>query len=204
MTNEIRHIVFDIGSVLINWEPELAFLQQIPDARERRWFLDNVCTMAWNVEQDRGRSWKEAEDLLIADFPEHEDSIRTYRRNWSMMIHSEIPETVTLLETLLSKEHDVTMLTNFATDTLEIARNKYEFLNSSRGVTVSGEVRLLKPDIEIYQHHARTFDLSTEHTLFIDDSKKNVEGAIKAGWNAVQFQNGKTLKADLERFRIDH
>lgn len=204
MASEIRHIVFDIGSVLINWEPELAFLEQIPDARERRWFLNNVYTTAWNLEQDRGRSWNEAEELLITDFPEHEDNIRTYRRNWSLMIHNEIPETVTLLEALLSKEHDVTMLTNSASDTLEIARNKYEFLNSSRDVTVSGEVRLLKPDIEIYHHHARTFDLSTEHTLFIDDSEKNVEGAQKAGWNAVQFHDAKTLKADLERFHIDH
>ncbi len=204
MANEIRHIVFDIGSVLINWEPELAFLEQIPDARDRQWFLNNVCTTAWNLEQDRGRSWEEAEELLISDFPEHEDNIRTYRRNWSLMIHSEIPETVILLEALLSKQNDVTMLTNFACDTLEIARNRYEFLNSSRGITVSGDVRLLKPDIEIYSHHARAFDLSTGHTLFIDDSKKNVEGAINAGWNAVQFLDGKTLKADLERFHIDH
>jgi len=67
---EIRHIVFDIGNVLIGWDPELAYLEQIPDSRERRWFLDNVCTMAWNIEQDRGRSWREAEKILIVEFPE--------------------------------------------------------------------------------------------------------------------------------------
>jgi len=204
MNAEINHIVFDIGNVLIRWDPELAFLEQIPDQNERTWFLENVCSMDWNLEQDRGRSWVDAEELLIRQFPEHAVNIRTYRKNWPMMIYSEISDSVAILKSLLANDHDVTMLTNFACDTLEIARAKYDFLNLSRGVTVSGDVKLLKPDVEIYRHHAKTFDLAPANTLFIDDSEKNVTGAKKAGWHSVQFLNAKTLKADLERFRVDH
>ncbi|MCP4181892.1 MAG: HAD family phosphatase [Hyphomicrobiales bacterium] len=204
MSAEIKHVVFDIGNVLINWDPELAYLEQIPDPGERTWFLENICNMAWNLEQDRGRNWIDAEDLLIREFPDHEENIRTYRKNWPMMIYSGIDESVEILKSLLANNHDVTMLTNFASDTLEIARAKYDFLNLSRGVTVSGEVKLIKPDVEIFLHHARTFNLTPANTLFIDDSEKNVAGAKKAGWNSVQFLNAKTLKVDLERFHVDH
>ena len=77
------------------------------------------------------------------------------------------------------------------------------FFGITRGVTVSGVVGLLKPDIAIYRHHATTFDLDPPHCLFIDDSIKNVEGAINAGWQAVHFKNAETLKDDLERFGIE-
>lgn len=199
---EIKHIIFDIGNVLIHWDSELAFLEQIPGATERRWFLDNICNQTWNVEQDRGRDWGEAEKLLIAQFPEHEENIRTFRRNWHLMIPHEISGSVAILEELLDAEHDVTMLTNFASDTFEIAKSKYQFLETSRGITVSADVGLIKPDIEIFQHHLRTFELSAGHCVFIDDSIKNVAGAIVAGWQAIHFQNAETLKDDLERFGI--
>jgi 2-haloacid dehalogenase len=200
---EIKHIVFDIGNVLIEWDAELAFLDQIPDTGERRWFLDNVCTMAWNIEQDRGRDWKEAEEILIVDFPEHEDNIRAFRKNWPSMLAGQISGSVEILRAFVSRGHDVTMLTNFASDTLEIAKARYDFLGISRGMTVSADIGLLKPDIEIYRHHSAEYGLSPGHTLFIDDTMQNVDGAIQAGWNAVQFKDAETLKADLERFRFD-
>ena len=202
--SEIKHIVFDVGNVLINWVVELAFIEQIPDAGERQWFLNNVCNGAWNMEQDRGRPWKEAEDILIDQFPDHEVNIRAFRTNWPLTIPSEVTGSTDILNSLLAKGHDVTLLTNFAADTFKIAQAKYDFLNSSRGATVSGEIGLIKPDIDIFYHHAKSFDLSPDHLLFIDDSAANVDGAIRAGWNAVLFENAKTLKADLERFEIDH
>lgn len=73
---QVKHIVFDIGMVLIHYDPDAAFLDVIPDANERKWFFDNVCTHEWNIEQDRGRKWPEAEALLIADFPDREHHIR--------------------------------------------------------------------------------------------------------------------------------
>ena len=84
---DIRHIVFDIGKVLLHYDPELPFSRLIPDAEERRRFFETVCTGAWNVEQDRGRSWQDAEALLIAEHPAHEDNIRNFRRQAFLLLY---------------------------------------------------------------------------------------------------------------------
>lgn len=200
MTAPIDHIVFDIGKVLIHWDPTIPYQRIIPDADERRWFFENVCTHDWNMEQDRGREWPEAEAELIEKFPDHADNIRAFRRNWHEMVVPAYLDSVAVMESLIEQGHDVTMLTNFAADTFRHAREMYPFLNKPRGVTVSGEVRLIKPDIEIYQRHAQEFGLDPAKTLFIDDTAINVEGAKKAGWQAVQFTGIDTLRADLQRY----
>jgi 2-haloacid dehalogenase len=194
---EIRHIVFDIGKVLIHYDPDLPFSRLIPDAEERKWFFDNVCTGAWNVEQDRGRAWEEAEALLIAEHPAHEENIRNFRRCWHEMVPHAYDGSVAIMEGLIDKGHDVTMLTNFAADTFVDARKMFPFLNKPRGVTVSGEIGLIKPDVAIYQKHARDFGLTPEASIFIDDSYPNVEGARAAGWQAVHFKDPETLRKDL-------
>ncbi|MBK8458572.1 MAG: HAD family phosphatase [Phyllobacteriaceae bacterium] len=198
----IRHIVFDIGKVLIHYDPDIPFRDLIPDAEKRRWFLGNVCTGAWNAEQDRGRPWPEAEALLIAEFPDWEGEIRAFRQGWREMVSHPYDDTVALLHETIAAGHDVTMLTNFAADTFAEARVIYPFLNASRGITVSGEIGMIKPDRAIFDHHARTFGLEPAATLFIDDSAKNVEAAIAAGWQAVPFTGAAELKADLVRLGV--
>ncbi|MEM7566707.1 MAG: HAD-IA family hydrolase, partial [Pseudomonadota bacterium] len=170
----IRHIVFDIGHVLIQWDPEIPYRRLIPDAVERRWFLETVCTPAWNREQDRGRSWAEAESLLIRDYPDKADLIRAYRAHWSEMVPGEVPGTFAILRALLDAGHDVTMLTNFHQDTFREAQAMYPALTETRGVTVSGEVRMLKPDRDIYDRHVETFGLDPAACLFFDDTVANV------------------------------
>jgi 2-haloacid dehalogenase len=202
MDNTIEHIVFDIGRVLLHWDPELPFSRLIPDETDRRWFFENVCTHEWNLEQDRGRDWREAEDLLIADHPDHEQSIRAFRTHWHEMVPYAYDGSVEILRTLLDQGRDVTMLTNFAADTLQEARQRFSFLEEPRGVTVSADVGLLKPDRRIYDSHVASFDLEPEAILFIDDSAANVEGAKAAGWNAVLFTNPDMLRGDLKTFGI--
>ncbi len=191
--SEIRHIVFDIGKVLVHYDPELAYLDLIPDASERRRFLDTVCTSAWNLEQDRGRSWREAEALLIGRHPDRRDHIEAFRRNWRRMVPYAYEDSVAIFRGLIAAGHDVTMLTNFAPDTFREAQSAYPFLTESRGVTVSGEVKMLKPDREIYEHHAASFGLDPAATLFIDDMATNAEGVKTAGWQAVHFTGAPAL-----------
>ena len=200
--NQIRHIVFDIGRVLIHYDPDIPFSRLIPDEKERRWFFENVCNHDWNLEQDRGRRWEDAEALLIAQFPEHEENIRCFRRHWHEMVPHAYEDTVEVMERLIERGHDVTMLTNFAADTFAEARRRFPFLNRPRGVTVSAEIGHLKPEPRIYEIHAATFGLEPSASLFIDDSIKNVEGARAAGWQAVHFTGAKTLEADLKRLGI--
>ncbi len=203
MAGPIDHIVFDIGKVLIHYDPNLPYRRLIPDDAERAWFFENVCTHDWNLEQDRGRSWEDAEALLIEQFPEKEEQIRYFRRYWHEMVPYAYGDSVAIMEGLIDAGRDITMLTNFAADTFRHAREMYPFLNKPRGVTVSGEIKLIKPDVAIYQKHARDFDLAPEATLFIDDSLANVKGARAAGWQAVHFTGAEKLRRDLASLGID-
>ena len=200
--NEIRHIVFDIGKVLAHYDPDLPFSRLIPDEAERKWFFDNVCTSAWNIEQDRGRTWEEAEAEIIPLFPDHEENIRNFRRHWHEMVPHAYDDSVALLEQLIDAGHDVTLLTNWAADTFVEARGRFPFLEKPRGVTVSGEIRAIKPDRKIFDHHVKAFGLDPASSIFIDDSQKNVDGAKAAGWQAVLFTDVPTLERDLRQLGV--
>ncbi|WP_037084209.1 HAD family hydrolase [Neorhizobium vignae] len=203
MAAKIDHIVFDIGKVLIHYDPNLPYARLIPDEEERRWFFENVCTHEWNLEQDRGRKWEDAEALLVVQYPEREEQIRAFRKYWHEMVPHSYDGSVAIMESLIDNGRDVTMLTNFAADTFVEARKIFPFLNKPRGVTVSGEIGLIKPDVAIYEKHARDFGLTPEASIFIDDSQANVEGARAAGWQAVHFKDAETLRQDLIAYGIE-
>ncbi|WP_319519327.1 HAD family phosphatase [uncultured Martelella sp.] len=202
MTTEIRHIVYDIGHVLVHYDPHVPFSRIIPDPEKRARFFAEVCTNAWNHEQDRGRPWPEAEAEAIARHPEEADNIRAFRAHWEEMIPYSYEDSVALYQSLIASGRDVTLLTNFAADTFRVCRTRYPFLDEGRGITVSGEIGMVKPDREIFDRHAETFGLTPEATLFIDDKAVNVEGAKAAGWNAVRFTDAARLKADFASFGI--
>jgi len=198
----IHHVVFDIGRVLIHWDPETPYRRLITDAAERARFLAEVCSPAWNLEQDRGRSWGDAEAEAIARHPDKAELIRAYRQHWTAMVPHAYDDSVAILRDLIARGIDVTMLTNFAADTFREARALYSFLGETRGVTVSGDIGLIKPDRRIYEHHAGRFGLVPERTLCIDDSVANVEGAKAAGWQAVHFTDAARLAADLAGYEL--
>jgi 2-haloacid dehalogenase len=199
---EIRHIVFDVGKVLVHYDPHQAYYELIPSALEREAFLRDVCSSAWNIEQDRGRSWEEAEAEAISRHPDKHELIRAFRKNWHLMVSHEYPESIAIFRTLIANGHDVTLLTNFAKDTFREAQRRFPALAESRGVTVSGEVRLIKPDPAIYEHHTRSFALTPSATLFIDDSPTNIEAALAFGWNAEIFTDVDKLCEDFGRYGI--
>ncbi|MAY61595.1 MAG: 2-haloalkanoic acid dehalogenase [Rhizobiales bacterium] len=194
---QVRHIVFDIGKVLIHYDPNIPYSRLIPDEAERAKFFATVCTHEWNLEQDRGRSWEEAEDILIAEHPDQADLIRAFRIHWPEMVSHSYEDSVAIMLGFIESGQDVTMLTNFAADTFREAKEKFPFLKAPRGVTVSGEIGLIKPDRAIYDRHVDVFDLDPAACLFIDDSKPNVDGAISAGWQAIHFRDPSQLRHEL-------
>jgi 2-haloacid dehalogenase len=200
---EIKHIVFDIGKVLIHYDPNIPFGRLIPDEEKRRFFFETVCTNDWNLEQDRGRSWDEAEASLIAEHPEQEEMIRAFRKHWHEMVSHSYDDSVSIMRRLIAAGHDVTMLTNFASDTFAQARTIFPFLAEPRGVTVSGDIALIKPDQAIYDRHTADFALDPTFTVFIDDSLKNVEGAKAAGWHAIHFTSAEQLERDLRALGLE-
>ena len=199
---EIRHIVLDVGRVLVHYDPHQAYYDLIPDEIERSEFLRVVCSNDWNLEQDRGRSWEDAEAEAIGRHPDKHELIRAFRRNWHKMVSHEYPQSIAVFRALVAKGHDVTLLTNFAKDTFREAQRRFPALAESRGVTVSGEVGMIKPDPAIYHHHTRSFGLAPSATLFFDDSQKNIDAARGVGWNAELFTDVETFRSDLNRYGI--
>ena len=187
MAVEIRHIVFDIGKVLIHYDPNLPYARLIPDAEERKWFFDNVCTHEWNVEQDRGRTWLEAESLLLEKFPDREEHIRGFRKYWHEMVPHSHERSVAHLERFIAEGRDVTLLTNFADDTFDQASEIFPFLKKPRGVTVSARVGLIKPDPAIYQLLMQRYSITPSRAVFIDDKLENVEAARRLGLHGIHF-----------------
>ncbi len=198
----IRHVVFDIGGVLLHWDPEIPFRSLIPDDGDRQWFLEKVCSPAWNIEQDRGRSWKDAEAALIDAHPDLTDLICAYRARFDDMIPFAHEDTVTILKRLIAQGIDVTLLTNFNDETFQDTARRFEFLDYPRGITVSGAVGTIKPDPAIFAHHTDEFELEPSETLFIDDNATNVEAATAFGWHALQFAGADRLETDLGEFQL--
>lgn len=200
--SEIRHIVLDLGNVLIHWQPELPFRRLIEDEARRKRFLAEICNGEWCAAIDRGKDWRQAEAEAIARFPEEAEMIRAFRRHWHEMTPHALTDTVRILDELLFAHFDVTALSNFAADTFLESLPRFEFLSRFRGITVSGRIGMIKPEAEIYARHAREFGLDPTSVLFFDDSQPNVEAARRAGWQAERFVDAVTMRADLARHGV--
>lgn len=189
--------VWDIGNVLIRWDPRNLYRRLIPDEAEMERFLAEVCTDAWNLEQDRGRTWAEAVAELTPRFPQHAALIRAYDERWEEMVPGEVPGTPEILEALRAAGVPLYAITNFSVEKLVLARARFPFLTRFRDVVVSGEERLVKPDPAIYRRLLDRNGLSAGQCVFIDDSEKNVRAAREVGMHAHHFRDAAALAAEL-------
>jgi 2-haloacid dehalogenase len=197
-TTKFDTIIFDLGGVLIDWNPEYVFRTMFDDETEMRYFLTEVCNHDWNIQQDAGRPWAEATDLLIAQHPQYESHIRAYHGRWREMLSGAIPGTVEILEALhRRKQHRLVALTNWSNETFPVAQEMFPFLQLFEGILVSGAEKLIKPDPRIYQLILERFSIHPNRALFIDDNHKNVEGAKAVGIEAVRFESPEQLRRYL-------
>lgn len=194
----IDTIIFDLGGVLIDWNPEYVFSKLIPDPEKRQYFFDHICTHEWNIEQDAGRSLADATNLLLAQWPEWETEIRAYYGRWEEMLGGPLHDTVDLLRELRDqKEHRLLALTNWSAETFPVALERYEFLHWFEGIVVSGTEKTRKPFADIYQLLLDRYNVTPERAVFIDDSLKNVQGAEFLGINGIHFQGALPLRDAL-------
>lgn len=190
-------VVFDVGMVLLAWDPRHLYRQIFDDPVEMEWFLANVCTLEWNLAQDGGRSWPDAEAEVIAHFPAYTTQIRAFRARWQEMVPGAIVGTVTILEKLAEARVPLYAITNFASDTFLESRARHPFFEHFHGIVVSGETGLLKPDAAIYHRLASDFGVDLESCVFIDDVDRNVAGAEAVGMHALLFTGPDQLAKDL-------
>lgn len=190
-------VVFDVGNVLIRWDPLLVYREMIPDDEKRAWFMQNVCTAAWNLEQDRGRSWEEAVALLVASHPEWESQIRAYDERWHEAVPGIIEDSVAVLAELKQRGEKVYAITNFSREKWAECLIRFPFLQSFDGVVVSAHERVIKPDPAIYEILLQRYGLVAPDCIFIDDSAKNIEAARGVGMKAVHFVEPINLRSEL-------
>jgi 2-haloacid dehalogenase len=196
-TSTSQAVVFDIGGVLLDWDPHYLFRKLIEDDDERRWFLTEICTPAWNAKQDGGRTWAEATTELSEQFPEHASLIDAYDKRWEEMISGAILGTVDVVSDLRSAGVPTFALTNFSAEKWEIAKDRWEFLTGFDGAVVSGAEKMTKPDPRIYRILLDRYSLDPSRTFYTDDLRENVDAARAAGIDAEVFVDPVRLRQQL-------
>lgn len=192
----VRNVVFDIGGVLLDWDPRHLYRDLVADPAELEWFLANVCTMVWNAELDAGRPFDDACDALASAHPDHAELVHAWKRQ-DEMIAGEVAGTADVVRELRASGVPLYLLTNMPTDVFAARHAKYGVLQGFDGAVVSGDEGVLKPSPEIFQIVTSRFGLEPAETLFIDDSEPNVAGARAAGLQALHFVDAPTLRAAL-------
>ena len=197
MGERIDTVIFDLGNVLIGWDPRRLYRQLIEDEAQMEWFLREVCSNQWNEQQDRGRPWAEGTALLRAQFPEHAELIDAYHLRWQETLLGPIEGSVALLAQLKARGVRLLALTNWSQETFPIARQLYPFLQWFEGIVVSGEERLVKPDPRIYQRLLQRYAVDPATVLYIDDSWRNVAAAESLGMHGWWFRDPAGLRQRL-------
>ncbi|HTR28286.1 MAG TPA: HAD family phosphatase [Puia sp.] len=194
----IDTLVFDLGGVLIDWNPTYLYRKIIPDKKEREWFLANITTPDWNEEQDAGRSLQEATELLVRRHPDHEAAIRAYYDRWTEMLGGPIHETVEIFRELKTRAQlKLYALTNWSAETFPVALDMYEFLHWFDGRLVSGEEKTRKPFPEIYRLLIERFGIVPTRAIYVDDNERNVRPARELGFIGIHFRTPELFREEL-------
>jgi 2-haloacid dehalogenase len=200
---KIRAVIFDFGGVLLDWNPRHLYrklLNDDPDAVEK--FLTEIGFSEWNLQQDKGRPFAEAVSELSAKFPHHGELIAAFHQRWDETIAGPIQGTVDILRTLKDAGYALYGLSNWSAETFYRINANYDFLTWFDTIVISGEVKLIKPDPQIFELLLERTGRTPQECVFIDDVLANVEGARKVGITAIQFESPAQLEAELRRLNV--
>ena len=197
MTTEITAVAFDLGGVMIDWNPRHLYRKLIADDADIERFLAEVCTPEWNAQLDAGRPFAAAVAELAAVHPDRADLIAAYHVRWTEMLGDGFGETVAIMRELRSAGVRTYALSNWSAETFPVTRPRYPFLEEMDGILISGEVGVGKPEPAIFRAFLERFGLEPRSTVFIDDAERNVEAASALGMVAIRFVDAPTLRRDL-------
>ena len=191
-------VVFDLGGVLLDWDPRYLYRKLFDDEAAMERFLAEVCTMEWHHAHDLGIPPEQTAPPLIAAHPDQAEMIRAWTERTEEMLAGPIDDTVEILRQLKAAGVPVFALTNMETWTYPGRRERYPFLRWFHGTVVSGFEGVAKPDPRIFELLLERFGLDPARTLLIDDSRTNVQAARAAGMQAVEFKSPASLRRQLE------
>ena len=200
---KIETVIFDLGGVLIDWNPDYVYRTIFNDETKMREFYSEICTSEWNEEQDAGRGLKEATEELVARYPNEEKNIRAYYDRWEEMLKGEIEGTVKVLEKIKEKGAvKLYALTNWSAETFPVALKRFEFLQWFDGKLVSGEERMRKPFTEIYELLLKRFEINPATAIYIDDNERNLKAPREMGIHSILFKSPSQLEEELKELSV--
>ncbi len=190
-------VVFDVGNVLLDWDQRRIYRGHFDSDTDIDAFFGEIGFFAWNLEQDRGRSWADGVARLSAAFPHYAELISRADTHWHAAISGPIRSSAHALQALAAADHPVYAITNFSAEKWAECRQRYEFLHLFRDVAVSAHEGVVKPDPAIYQILLDRNALSASDCLFIDDSPANIAGAAALGFDTIHFDEPAMLPGRL-------
>lgn len=200
---DITTIIFDLGGVLIDWNPRYVYRTVFDSEEKVEWFIRHITTLDWNEKQDAGYLIADAVEEKVAEFPEWEKEIRIYYDRWKEMLKGPIPETVELFRQLKAKAHyKFYALTNWSAELFPIALERYGFLQWFDGIVVSGEEKTRKPFPEIYQLLLDRYHVKPKEAVFIDDSLRNIQAAEGLGIRTIHFTSPGAFESKLMEMQL--
>ena len=191
-------IIFDLGAVLIDWNPRHLYRKLFDDEATMERFFVETNLLQWNARQDEGHPFAAAVVELSAQFPHYEPYIRAFHERWEEMMPGAIAGTVEILAELKDRDYELFALSNWSAETYPFAFARFEFLRWFRAVVISGEVKVCKPDPRIYALILNKIGRPAHECVFIDDSRANYETAQQLGFNAIHFQSPEQLRVELK------
>ena len=198
----IKAIIFDLGGVLLEWNPRNVYRRYFDRPEEMEAFLSEVDFMKWNAQQDMGRPFAEGVAQLSAQYPHRAELIRAYHEHWEESVGGEITGTVEILRRLKRAGWRLYALSNWSAETFPKMRGKYDFFALFDAMIVSGEVGLIKPDPAIFELAIRTTGGAASQCLFIDDSEQNIAVAQRLGMQAILFRSAAQLEEELREMQV--
>lgn len=193
----IRAVVFDVGRVLLHWEPALLYGPMLGGPEDVQAFLDEVDFHGLNQRLDRGEPWEATFAEACARFPHRAEALNAYRDRWDVTIPGPLEDTVALLEELHGRV-PLYALTNFGSRSWPVVRARYAFFDRFDGIVASCEEGLIKPDPAIYRRLLDRYGLEAAATFFTDDLEANVQAARAVGLRAHRFMGAAILRRELE------
>ena len=195
----MKDIVFDLGAVLIDWNPRYFYRQIFTNEADMEYFLKEICNSAWCLEMDGGKTFAQACAEKAAQYPQYADPIKKYDADWQEMLGGVVEGTVQILRELKQKGSRVYALTNWSAEKFPIARAKFDFLKEFDGIVVSGEEKCVKPHPQIFQILLSRYGLQATNCIFTDDNPTNIQGAQTLGFDTILFTSPENLRVELHK-----
>lgn len=203
MATRITTVVFDLGGVLIDWNPRHLYRKVFgDDVAAMESFLAEICTPEWNAGLDAGVSFAGAVADLAATHPEQAELISMYHSRWPEMLGNPFAATVEILDEVRRAGYRTYALSNWSAETFPMTRPLFPFLGDMDGILISGEVGVGKPDPAIFREFIARFGIEPNETVYIDDWDRNVATASGLGLAAIQFIDAAQLRAELRRLGV--